>query len=80
MTYAAHSPSLSCCAQEVPTGTWDFIKNLSEPLVQWHRRGRDVRHLSGLSDQHLKDIGIHRSEITSVVYGGSADISRRLRR
>lgn len=34
------------------------------------RRRRDAEHLMNLNDRMLKDIGIDRSEIISVVYGG----------
>jgi uncharacterized protein YjiS (DUF1127 family) len=39
-------------------------------------RRASVRHLRALSDYHLKDLGIDRSEILSVVYN---DIPDRIR-
>jgi uncharacterized protein YjiS (DUF1127 family) len=33
-----------------------------------YRAARDIRQLQALSDQTLRDIGVHRSEITSMVH------------
>jgi len=38
-------------------------------VVRWHERRRSVHYLRELNDHQLMDLGIRRSEITSVVYG-----------
>ena len=43
------------------------------------RRDADIANLKALSDHTLKDIGMHRSEVASVVYGRGRDLSRRKR-
>ena len=47
-------------------------------LTRWNTRRRDIRHLNEMSDHHLNDIGIRRSEIRSVVYGEAMDHAHRL--
>ena len=48
-----------------------------ERIARIYQRRRAIRHLRSLSDHCLKDIGIDRSEIVSMVYGTGRDRSRR---
>ena len=69
-------------APERPVGSPD----MTVPLVQrlWglrrlrRERQRVALELKSLSDAQLKDLGFHRSEISSVLHGAGHDTSRRL--
>jgi uncharacterized protein YjiS (DUF1127 family) len=47
-----------------------------EAVSDRNTRRASVRHLRSLSDHHLKDLGIDRSEILSVVYNDAPDRTR----
>ena len=44
-----------------------FLERLFCHVSNWHKQRRVIRQLQELDDHVLKDIGVHRSEITSVV-------------
>jgi len=46
-----------------------FVVRVGQMFSRWHERRNSVRHLESLSDYHLKDLGIDRSDVRSVVYG-----------
>ena len=48
--------------------TWILSMRLLDAIVGWHERRTTIRRLSRLNDHLLRDIGIHRHEIASVVH------------
>ncbi len=59
------------------TGT--VMATAVERLGRLHHKRRAIAHLRSLPNHALKDIGIDRSEIASVVHGLGRDLSRRSR-
>ena len=55
---------------------WILVMRLLNAIGRWHERQTTFRRLSRLDDRLLKDIGIHRHEIASVVhqYTGSMPV------
>ena len=63
----------------IPAGLAKTMSNIWESANRQYQQRRAIRHFSSLSDLYLKDIGIHRSEITSVICGMNADRLRHSR-
>lgn len=53
-------------------GAAGWIRRKLEAYAEARGRAIAVEHLERLSDRALYDIGLHRSQIRSVVYGGGA--------
>ena len=47
----------------------NYMRRAWRNLTRWHEHRVAEAHLRALDDVTLRDIGIHRSEIRSVVYG-----------
>ena len=45
----------------------DLVRSAAKAIIREHKRWAAVRALSALDDRTLKDIGLHRSQIPSVV-------------
>ncbi len=45
----------------------DLVRSAAKAVIREHKRWAAVRALSALNDRTLKDIGLHRSQIHSVV-------------
>ena len=51
----------------------EFAFDAYGAVARWSEQRKSVRYLQTLSNHHLKDLGIDRSEIMSVVYGETQD-------
>ena len=78
MTTATISSTSICCPPSPRSGFRETAHKIRTGIRSWYSRRRAARHLQDLSDHELKDIGLHRSEITSVVYGEALGRIRRL--
>lgn len=50
----------------------DSVRAFWQAMRYRQHQRRAVQHLSGMTEQQLRDIGIYRSEIESAVYGRDA--------
>jgi len=53
---------------------WIPTMRLSDAIGRWRERRAAVRRLSRLNDHLLRDIGIHRHEIASVVHQSAKSV------
>lgn len=68
-----------CSLRELPApkpSAWALLERAWRHLQHRRRRRATEKLLLGLSDRTLKDIGIHRSEIHSLVRDGDPRIDR----
>ena len=75
-----HAHQISSCHQHVPAlrdRAGGRIAQAWRSFWQWRTRRAAVDMLHSLDDRTLRDIGVGRSEITSVVYGRPCDRTRR---
>ncbi len=47
-----------------------FLSSILAGINRWFRYRSTLRELSGLNDHELKDLGIHRSDISAVARSG----------
>jgi len=82
MTTARFTPSATLDASQAPArqGLTAWLMSIAESYRWSMERRSAVVALRSLDDRLLKDIGIDRSAITSVVYGRDVDRDRRDRR
>lgn len=80
-TAAQVAPSTPIRISTAPTsrGLFSWMKAVVQGYRRSMERRASVATLRSLDDHLLKDIGIDRSEITSMVYGRNIDRSRRER-
>lgn len=78
-TAAQLTGSTSMTTSHAPTrrGLSGWVKALAVSYQRSMQRRASVAALRSLDDHLLKDIGLDRSEIVSMVYGNGTDMSRR---
>lgn len=62
---------------DAKTSFSDTARSFWKTMKYRSQQHRSVRHLRAMSDYHLRDLGIHHSEITSMVYGEKMEGIRR---
>lgn len=81
VTRHIHTPLTGSAAPAAPAraGLAALVAAFAGAFAQARARARAVASLNRLDDRALKDIGVHRTEITSIVHHHLQDPSRRPR-
>ncbi len=72
MTVTAYEFDTAYKARRTSDHITDVVRTAVNVLVHWHDRRRALRQLYQVHPRTLKDIGMNRSEVNSIVYGGSS--------
>ena len=69
MSISTYGAPRSCARRAAETLSIRMMSAL-RAIRSWHENRTAIRHLGSLSDSHLKDIGLHRSQIEFAVHVG----------
>ena len=73
MTTMTMTPPAICCPSNTSNWAIRTVHTIWVWMTHWNQRRRDIEHLRSMSDHHLKDINVRRSDIPSIVYGEATD-------
>ena len=79
MTTIRRASEYGLSDQDVPARVGSSLSRLSKLLSAWRQRRRQSAELHALSDAALKDFGVSRWEIDSIVNSPNRDTSGRVR-